>query len=184
MIRRFKLVRIDPRFLISVCFGDIHDRNGNILYHRHMSHVATVENDPNTPVRQIELRSVQNGLLLPVPCIYARDLVHTPTFTSIDQQFLSINLPTIAGELVRGIKVPVTKKRKSQTYSKASKASTDKVETPAKKKKAEQIGCVNASTDASFDEFLRDQPSTSSNRYNISVEREITARKRLKSKKL
>lgn len=184
IIRNFRLIRIDPQYLISICIGATLDRNGNVLYHQHMSQVATVERDPDTPVEPIQLRSLRGGLLLTEPCIFASELMHIPPLTLIDQQRLSINLPQCVekvGEIARGIKVPVTNKRKLKTYGTALKAQNNTVEPPAKFVREENRWSENTPSDDSFAEYLLDQPSTSTNKYNDSVEKEIATRKRLKS---
>lgn len=172
MIRRFRLIRIDPRYLITICIGDTHDRRGNIIYHQHMSQVATVEKIPGTPVLPIELRTIQNGLLLLGPCPYARNLIQSPAITEIDQKYLSVKYPRV-GIVDRSSNVDeerkVSNKRNLKVY--ARKASSQ-VETPAKKSKIE-----HASDDA-FAEFLRDQPSTSNSVYDEAIEMAIAARNR------
>lgn len=185
--RNFKLVRIDPQYLISICIGETHDRRGNIVYHQHLSQVATVEKDPDTSVQPVAIRSIRGGMLLIRPCIFARELLHTPPLTLIDQQSLSINLPQTVGgrigEIVQEFKSSVTEKRKLKTYKKALKAPKDSVEPPVKiaRKENEQSTPQTTSGDASFAEYLRSQPSTSRNRYDDSVEAEIAARKWPKS---
>lgn len=184
MIKHFRLVRIDPRYLVSICVGQTHDRRGNIMYHQHTTQVQTVENDPRTPVVPMELRSIRGGLLLPRPCVYARELLCSPPITLLDQNSLSVNLPQPIelkiGEIVQKFKSTVAKKRNMKTYGKALE---DAVEPPIKiaRKANEQKAPQTASSNESFAEYLRNQPSTSRNQYDESVEKKIVARKWQKS---
>lgn len=178
-LRRFKLVRVEPRFMFSICVGTTHDRHGNLVPHEHMTQVATVDSNPESPTVPIELRSIRNGLFLNEVCFYARYILNSPPLTAADQNQLALRLQAsyiadhaTAGRLAR--ENAVKKRKQMQTYARASKAS--QVE-PPEKRKANQNDCVQ--NDTSFEQYLRDQPSTSSNIYDRSVEEEIIARQRL-----
>lgn len=177
LIRNFRLVRIDPRYLMSTCVGVLRDQNGNLIHHQHTSSVATVESEPTAPVIPLELRSIQNGLFLAEPCVYAKHIIDSPAITTLDRNLLSVEL---GGAVEVCCNENVNKKHKRalkpklKTYGKASKKA---VEAPKKRKAEEQ----EYMSDAAFAEYLRDQPSTSRETYDEAIEKAIADRNRHRS---
>lgn len=211
IVRRYRLVRVDPRYLISICLGATHDQNNNIIPHSHMSNVGTVENAITARILPVELRSLRRGQLLNELCPHARNLLDIPALTPIVREFLSIhstphvvsvvnenttrssseNFTTIPKSVVKKVKVVKSYSKAQQPKDKKVEASVECVHSHTEEDIHKNVvssdsqlktdpSTPQVASNQSFADYLREQPSTSQSVYTRAVEREISARKRVK----
>lgn len=93
-IRSQHLIRIDPRWLVSVCLGQTRE-NGVLISHQHFPLMATFINLPTAPILPLQIRSIRNGMLLSETCPFARDFIENPPSAPFSEQFFTNNrVPT------------------------------------------------------------------------------------------
>lgn len=87
-IRSQHLIRIDPRWLVSVCLGRTSE-NGVLIPHMHFPLMATFINLPANPILPLQVRSIRNGILLKDTCPFARNFIDNPPCAPFSEQFFS-----------------------------------------------------------------------------------------------
>lgn len=104
MIRSQRLIRVDPRFLVSVCIGDTKDKGDHDVSHEHLPHVLMVENTLTSPILPMGFQSVQNGHILTEPCPFSLNIFPSiPSARDIHSLFsLSGPLPSRLRDLITG----------------------------------------------------------------------------------
>lgn len=202
VVKHHRLVRFDPHYLINMCRGDTHDISGDMIEHRHISFVATTENAITAPVLPVQLRSMLDGRLLSEPCPFAGNYVQCPPF-SIAVQTNS----TVEGSrqpVVTRHDDAFTKKDDGESVTDntvdssmgntlpvdSSDASSVPMETVANNSQPKNERVIRVTLlksgelnfrSQTLDEFVRDQPSTSSGTYERPVIDLVNSHKRFKS---
>lgn len=170
IIRHFRLVRIDPRYVISVCHGRLRNDDCAPMPHNHLSHVASVERSIDSPISPIELRDYEAGHLLAVPCPYSRDLMlNVPllfgtTVTHLNEQ---------SRPLYENISEPSPNPSPPEVPEPQSFVSI----TSVREEPVESDERAVAMSDRDWDDFIHNQPSTSGNTYSRGVRRLQNLRK-------
>lgn len=191
VIRRRKLIRVDPKYAISICTGKTHDDGGRLISHGHLSSIASVDNPLNAPLERVQFKSMRNGSFLKELCPFARKMCSEPPSSPIVQRFFDIhNAPvplSIPPILISDDEASIEQPIPEVQSERASNAQV-KVETASENVKESLARCVrkrvmplrNETSRRNFEEFIRNQPSTSNSVYEKPVQQLIDGCKKLK----
>lgn len=177
IIKHKRLIRVDPRYIISLCNGQTRDESDNVVEHGHISVVASLETQITAPIRRLRYLSMDNGRILPRPCVHMRrSLEFGPHM--IDP-FLQAN-----SELPTEVSIDISddddhSKDNPHVITKRATVHNVTVETVGSNSPRGSTE-RNVTNYRDFESFLQDQPSTSGLVYEPPVRDLITQHKRLK----
>lgn len=189
VIRHARFARVDPRYLLSYCVGRIHDASGNIIPHRHLPHMATMENSVTASILPVELISYRNNRRLNTRCPFANNFQIHPEDTSLAQRFISANMPRTSTETIDSsvrtdanvLVLSNTSTSSVNTNDNNTNTATSVAQVVTTNAPVPAINILpNRSLEHNLDTFINEQPSTSSGTYREPVQQVINVRKRLR----
>lgn len=169
IVRIFRLLRVDPRYTINICFGTMRNESGDRIPHQHAYYGASIGRNRSAPVLPIEHRHIENGRTLSELCPFSSHIVQfpppgiesdvNPVDSSVSQLVTDENIFESISNVERNATIYNTDSADRQSFS--MERPCENLFTNSEPSTPVTLRAVFQMPEEDWQEFLSNQPSTS-----------------------